>query len=182
MNHLPLSFSRLLQRLLCLAATLLLLQAPALAGIYKTVDENGKVVYTDRPDPNDASKAVELPVLNTQPSTPVAAPKRAPREVRAPQKYLISVSSPGDNSQIPMGQKLVPVNISLQPALFKEHRVQLYLNGSRFGPARQSSQFTLDNLYRGEHKLRAAVVTKKGKIISRSASVTVAVQRRSVLN
>lgn len=152
------------------------------AEIYKSVDKHGRVVYTDRPSPSDKNSAVELPVLNTQPPVQSTAknPTRATDE--AVPNYEVLIIAPANQSQIPMGQHQVPVNLQLTPQLGADHHVQLYLDGQPFGSPSRSPQLMLDNLHRGEHTLVAAVVDKQGKALKRSASVLFYVQRRTVLN
>lgn len=163
---------------LCLCLTLLT-TAAASAAIYKTVDENGRTVYTDNPPANKPVEAVKLPELNTQP--PVTTPSRpAEKAVAAPVQYRVSIAAPAEGTQIPMGQHEVPVSLDISPSLRDGAYVQILLNGEPFGPTFQGSHIVLTKVYRGEHQLQAAIYSAEGEELARSNSVTLYVQRQSV--
>lgn len=161
---------------LCLS---LLASAAAWAAIYKTVDENGRTVYTDNPPANKPVEAIELPELNTQPpvsTQPPPAAKRAPVQVQ----YQVSIAAPAQGMQIPMGQHEVPVSLDIHPALRDGAYVQILLNGQPNGPTFQGTQIVLTDVYRGEHQLQAAIYSSDGEELVRSDAVTIYVQRQSV--
>ncbi|BFM18370.1 DUF4124 domain-containing protein [Maricurvus nonylphenolicus] len=182
-----------MKRALTLSALLLLASSPLLlnAQIYQSIDEDGNVIYTDQPPKGQESQEVKLRPTNTTP--PLATPKQPEvtnpddettdqeEEDAAPEKYKISISSPTNEAQIPMGQRDVNVSVSLEPSLHADHRVQIYMNGAKQGEAMSGTSKTLKEVYRGAHTIKAAVVDKKGKTISSSESVTIYVQRPSVL-
>ena len=156
----------------------------AQAEIIKTIDENGRVTYTDNPAAKKSGRAekVELPTINTQP--PIKNTAGAPRRDndQAAPTYVVLITAPVDQSQIPMGQHQIPVNLKLTPPLSANHRVQLYLDGQPSGAPSHGTQLLLKNINRGEHTLTAAVIDQKGKELKRSPSVLLYIQRRSVLN
>lgn len=180
-----------MKRLPTLSALLLLACSPLLlnAQIYQTIDDDGNVVFTDKPPKGQETQEVKLRPTNTTP--PLATPKPPPsdepptddqeEEQEAPGKYNISISSPANEAQIPAGQRDVNVSVSLEPSLHADHRVQIYMNGAKQGEAISGTSKTLKEVYRGAHTIKAAVVDKKGKTISSSESVTIYVQRPSVL-
>lgn len=57
----------------------------AYSEIYKTVDENGNVVFTDNPKGNEAEE-VQLPEVNTQPATRITIKLSPPKEEEATDK------------------------------------------------------------------------------------------------
>jgi len=156
----------------------------AQAEIIKTIDENGRVTYTDNPAAKKSGRAekVELPTINTQP--PIQNTAGAPRRDtdQAAPIYEVLITAPVDQSQIPMGQHQIPVSLKLTPPLSANHRVQLYLDGQPSGAPSHSTQLLLENINRGEHILTAAVIDQKGKELNRSPGVLLYIQRRSVLN
>ncbi len=174
-----------MNRHLRLPALLLLACAPfALnAQIYQTIDEDGNVSYTDKPPQGQKSEQVKLPPTNTAPAIKPTAPagtKKGGKD-KSPSDYSISISSPGNDAQIPTGQRDVSVNLSLSPALHKDHKVQLMVNGAPFGDSFSGTSGTLKEIYRGSHQISAAVIDSNGKTISVSDSVTIHVQRHSRL-
>lgn len=154
------------------------------AGIYKSVDENGKVIYTDNPNGKKADP-VKLPPLNTQPpptATAAPIPEQNMAPERAPKEYDIRISSPADQTQIPPGQRNLTVAANLAPGLHSTHKVQVYINGSPHGSPSESTSVTIDNIYRGTHQIVVEVLDRWGNTISRSEPVTVYVHRVSVAN
>lgn len=152
------------------------------AEIYKTVDENGNVIFTDNPH-GEKVEEVELPPVNTQPRYTSGKPKKSKKfTYKAPTKYDISITSPADQTQVLSGQRDLTVIARIAPKLFPGHKIQVLLNGTPFGPSSTKAQITLKEIYRGAHQIQAAVVNDKGKVISRSNAVTVYVRRATVAN
>lgn len=162
-----------------LALTALLLPLPLSADIYKTVDQNGNVVFTDDPKGSKAEK-IELPTVNTQPPQATET-ARQPRAIDEPSRnYRLAVTSPAGNTQIPPGQRSLNLQVSTSPGLSEAHRLQATLNGVGHGPAGQSGSLTVNNLYRGTHQLGAQVLDADGNVLSRTSGVTIHVQRISL--
>lgn len=171
----------------CFATTFGLLVALSLplssqADIYKTVDENGNVVFTDNPKGQKAQK-IELRKTNTQQAIKAPAPpdhsKKQPVSEQAT-PYQLSISSPSDGTYILPGQQTVTVSVELTPALAENHRLQATLNGQRFGSPATGNSIDLNNLYRGSHQLGVIVLDNRGEILARSLTVTIYVQRPSI--
>jgi len=165
-------------RRLALTVTLCLLASLALAEIYKSIDENGKVIYTDNPRGNQKIEKVDLPAVNSQPATPILQKKSAP-EAKATKTSLVIVS-PANNAQIPTGQFEIPVRITVQPKLAKGQRIQLMLNDKAFGQPTTQMNTVLRNVFRGEHQLSAALLDNKGRVLTKSSAITLYVQRQTV--
>lgn len=168
---------------LCLsltALTLLLTSAVTTAAIYKTVDKHGNTVYTDNPPANQPAETVELPSLNTQPPVSVQQRSRTTQS-HAATRYQVSINAPAPGAQIPMGQHEIPVSVELSPALQDGDYLQVLLNGTPFGGVFYSPQIVLTEVYRGEHSLQVGVFSQDGEELARSESVTLYVQRPSVL-
>lgn len=171
-----------MNRALRLPILLLLACSPLLlnAQIYQTIDDDGNVVFTDKPPKGQEAKEVKLAPTNTTPAPkPVTTRPSSKKDKPSgePKEYEIRISSPSNESHIPPGQRDVSVSLSLSPGLHKDHQVQLYINGSPSGEAFSGTSGILKEVYRGTHAITAAVLNKKGKTISTSAPVTIYVQR-----
>ncbi|TNE95394.1 MAG: DUF4124 domain-containing protein, partial [Gammaproteobacteria bacterium] len=162
--------------LLCMATL------PASAEVYKTVDEQGNVTYTDTPPSDDKSaEPVKLPAINTQPGLqPQASNGKKPAEHSGYKE--VSILAPAQDATIPPGQLNVVVQVFLEPALKAGHRVQLLHNGQAYGEPAYATSFSIDSLIRGEHSLKAQVVDENGAVIAQSSSVTIHVKRASIQN
>jgi hypothetical protein len=170
-------------RTLVLCALLLLPQLGT-AQIYKTVDEHGNVSYSDKPPASGSSEQVKLRETNSTPAPEIIEPL-TPASAAAPADaaaagYTVAISSPGNESTVPMGPGNFPVSASVEPALGQGALLQLYIDGSPYGAPQSSSSWMLTNVFRGAHDLSVAIVDNKGDRQAESAPVRVYVLRPSV--
>ena len=147
------------------------------ATLYKVVQADGTVVYTDRPVAG--AVPVALPNANTSQSL---APKQVTKPT-APSKpdvnYNISILSPAHEETIRNNQGEVKVSASIEPkavGLF-----QLVLNGQVLATG-ASPQFVVQGVPRGEHQLEVRLVSKSGKILASSPTRVFYLHQASVLN
>jgi hypothetical protein len=179
------------RRALCiaLASCLALASGSATADkIYKTVDKDGNVAYTDVA-PKDRSSAIEISTGNnyTPPTTdtPVAAtpPQTSEDGDEAGARYTgISIVSPGNDAAVRENSGNLSVALQIEPNYDSAsgHIVQLIMDGSlvQSGP---STSFTLSNIDRGTHILTAQLVDTQGQVLAATPPTTFHMQRRSVL-
>lgn len=173
-----------------LALALLLPLGSTVAGeIYRHVDENGNVTYSDEPTGDD-SEAMEL-----QPLPEVSLPDGAARERRnrnsepegdsgsdGQQGYeSIEIAQPEHDSAFWRGDGLVVVRFQSQPSLRSGHRYALELDGERTRQSR-STTFTLENMSRGTHEVVIHVVNANGDTISSSDVTRFTLHRPSQQN
>ena len=100
------------------------------------------------------------------------------------QKYeSVSIQRPQPDETLWNLEGLLDVQISVQPAIASGHRLRLYLDGQSVNgvPARATS-FTIDQVFRGEHTLRAAVEDSGGRRLIESPTVRFFVQQTSIQN
>ncbi len=170
----------LLSRLLLFP--LIFLSLPALAEIYKQVDERGNVTYTDTPSDRQETEKLDLPTLNTQPAlpTPERVEPKQQQDDTPDVSYRVHINAPAEGTQVPMGQSEIPVSLSIQPGLKEGFSIQILLNGQPFGEEHFSNFLILRDVYRGEHQLEAIILDASGQEIARSDSVTIYVQRSSI--
>ena len=175
MRTLP-PFTASLIRALCLLGSLY--ASSALATIYKTVDKDGNVSFSDQPQGKQA-EAVEVSPPNTIEATQsrLGQDEASDNDAEAPGNYKIRIVSPDNDSQIPTGQETVNINASLQPTLHSEHKLQFLLNGKPYGKPGKATQITLKNLIRGSQTLSAQALDARGKVISRANPVIIHFQR-----
>ncbi|MCB1856514.1 MAG: DUF4124 domain-containing protein [Halieaceae bacterium] len=157
----------------------------ALAGqaqIYKTVDADGNVSYSDTPASGGASEEVEMRHINTTPPPPAIVPRERPaaEEEPAAVNYRPVITAPANETTIPMGPGNFQVNASVEPALAPGTALQLYIDGQPQGVPQDSPGWALTNVFRGAHDLEVAVVDTSGRELARSGAVRVYVLRPSV--
>lgn len=157
--------------------------------VYKTVDEQGNVTFTDNPPADSDSRPIKIRPINTQVSTVPPSPagtgtvskgeiaEEKPDEEAKEVPYSVSfITQPSDQSTVPPGQTEVAVQISLKPPLQAGHVVKFFHNGQASAPVTHT-QFTLTNLIRGEHKVRAQVFGADGSRKAETQTITFYVKR-----
>lgn len=159
--------------------TLMLLVGPmALAGpIYKWVDENGVIHYSDQPHEN--AEKLHLGTPQTYKPTQYAEPDAAATAAPAA-SYRCAVTSPTDQQSFP-NANTVGVSAQVDPSPSSDYQIFVLLDGRVVpGQPTDSLQFTL-NVERGEHTVAVALRDAAGKVACQSAGVTFFVQQTSVL-
>jgi hypothetical protein len=162
----------------------LVLPLTAAAAVYKSIDANGVVIYSDTP--RAGAEPVEMVPLSTYQPAPVPAsmPPPATPAAAGPAYSELRITSPGAEETIVPGQAgEVPVSVALAPPLQAEagHRVQVLLDGAAVGAPMAELTVTLPNVDRGRHSVSAQVVDAQGRVVASSAGVTFFVQRSSAM-
>jgi len=155
------------------------------ATIYKWVDEQGVVHYSDQPHPN--AQKVQLQALQTYkppavdmaptPGGPMAPPLPAPTPYAG-----CAIAQPQADSEY---ANIDSLNIVVQtdPVLRPGDRVFLTLDGEALnGGAGTTGSFTLAPVDRGTHTLQAVVRGADGSVRCQAPSITFNVHQPSILN
>lgn len=159
----------------------LLLSATSLPAetVYKYVDENGNLVFTD--EPRKGAEALDIKPVATMPALPTTPPQRE-KTVAGPFQYnKVLIVSPANQQHFINENEPIVVQVAVSPNLRTEDRVQLLLNGAARGAPISSTSFSLDNLDRGEYQAQVKILDKNGKEMGTSDSVTFQVKRHSKL-
>ena len=164
-------------RCAALACSILCTAPPGMAEeIYRTVDKEGRVIYSDRPA--DGARPVQIGPTNTMADVPPAAPrpgtKAAPVEVARPYTQIL-ITEPADGSTVPAPVGTFTVHFRIEPQRRPEDAVQLLLDGQPAGT--NTADGVLVSAERGEHRLQIQVVDREGRLLGQSAGVRVLVVR-----
>lgn len=166
-------------RTLFICMTLILFN-PVSADVYRTIDENGNVVFTDKPSPG--AERIKIDEVQTVSPPPVADFEYTPPEKSDVSKYTkLEIVNPKNDQVFTGGAGEVTVSVLIQPELRASDRLILYIDGQKQADSRSTS-FSLTNLDRGTHTTKVDVVNKDGKSLKSSAPVTFTIHRHSVLN
>ena len=160
---------------------LLLLTTAAGAQVYRHVDENGNVTFSDRPqEPGDEELTVQQPNTSTPPPSN-AYPKPPPKSKKEKEtaSYTVSITSPENETIIPRGPGNFSVSASVEPSLKSGHKLQLLMDGAPRQEPQAGTSWALTNVFRGEHSISVAVVDGEGKTLASSESIKVYVFRPS---
>lgn len=139
--------------------------------VYKRARPDGTIEFSDTPFPE--SKAIQVPPVPTYKAPPVVRSEARKGETPAAQPAYkqITVTSPAEESTLFFDEQGMVVSVKVDPGLKPGDRVVIYLDGQRAasGPA---STFTLKDVFRGTHTVRAAVEDAKRTELLRSGTVT----------
>lgn len=164
----------------------LMLQSASAAEMWRWVDERGVVHFSDRPHPGAErvdlapAQTFQAPPAVTAPDAPDAASDRPEQD--AASYSQLAIVSPQEGEMLWNIRGELNVSLRMEPALRDGHRLQMYLDGQRVEEVPQSTQFTLNEVYRGEHRLRASIEDQRGRELVSSGTVVFYVQQASLLN
>ena len=158
------------------------LSLPILAkDVYRTVDDQGNVVFSDTPV--EGAEKIRVDEIQT------IAPDEVPKFVYTPPPEVVEtyskleIVSPENDSVIQSDEGNVTVSAVLEPALNLRagHYLVLYLDGNEAASG-TSPQFILSNIERGTHILDIAVVDQSGNQVINSPTVSFTRYQHSVLH
>ena len=113
------------------------------ADIYKSVDKNGVVTFSDTPpkEQSASNERIELPThTNRMPSIEVPERQVSENSEAPVNPSLLIITAPLDNATIPMGPGIFDVVADVQPPLKEEEFVELHLDSTPVGPPPEKAQ------------------------------------------
>jgi len=140
------------------------------ADIFKWVDDNGKIHYSDKKV--TGAEQVELPKAVTY--TPTDTGTVASGTAKPQQKDVetsLSIVKPMMNETIHSNSGDVGVQMAMNPGLIPGYTITLYLDGNETLKGLTQGSTTLSGLERGSHTIRASVLNKEGVSLVSSKSV-----------
>jgi len=159
----------------------LLLTFSASAELYKGLDAEGNVVYSDKPFKNSEQfTPPSLTIMDAPKVQPKKEVEKKPEE-KAFKYTRFSITAPKNNEVIWNNPQLM-VSLKVSPALnVKEgHTTWLMMDGKPLVKKSRSLLLQIGRADRGEHKLQAQIRNKKGKIIKRTKTITVHIKNSVV--
>jgi len=170
---------RLIVFAVCLAVT------SASAQVYRSVGEDGTVVYSDRPTPGAESVDLPPPSSFTPPPLPTfnAAPRNTSEDAAgnpAVEAYeAFSLVSPSPDEGVRENAGNVPFSFDVKPALQNGHQIRVLIDGQ---PVHESSEPSgnLENIERGTHTLSGELLDDGGRVLAISDAVEFHLLRVSI--
>lgn len=161
------------------------LAAPTLhaATVYKKVDENGNIIFSD--SPMDDSEVMDVPPVPTMKLDKIKVTPRAEpgkKDINAVKYEALTITAPEQDATFWNNGGNVTISVQVKPALAENHRVQLLLNGEKRAGPSASTSFSLSNLFRGSYDAVAQVVDAKGNVLISSPAKTFHIKQTSRLN
>ena len=162
----------------------LLFAAQALAGIYKTYDKNGNAVYSDSPSGGAEEVQTREPMVMPALSPDVIRQKLKPVNDKddgaEPKDYKVVILKPKADEILLHGGLPFNMEIQNEPRMWKEHHLEVMLDGAKLATDNYSPKIDPVKLDRGTHRLEVKVVNGKGVKVSGEA-LDFHVQQHSVL-
>ncbi len=176
------------KQLLAVLAFLLLIASPfSLAEkVYKHVDKDGNVSYSDEPPSEDAEK-IDVPTINTVPAIEIpvaetveASPEAAVEPEALP--YNLRIASPKDEYQVGPAEQIVSVLLLTDRNLDENHFFQLYIDGEVYEQPSKSNNININvrRSLQGRRLITAAVVDQQGISYDNTPAVSIQVIRPPV--
>jgi hypothetical protein len=162
-----------------LSFTCLLTPSFANQTVYKWVDSNGELHFSDQP--HSGAKKIEVQEVQTVEQLPIpeGATSNTPGvNPTANTSYqTLQITYPTDQLTIKNNSGTIALNYTIQPKLKKGDKIQLIFDGKKAGTPQSSKMFKLKNVFRGSHTVSLQVVDKEKKVLITSSSVTFFMQR-----
>lgn len=135
--------------------------------IYKWVDENGNVHFTDQvtsgADKVDIKPITTIPAIKVPPSNN----NSQSRDVAAP--VSVTINSPSNDSAFHSVEGNLNANVSVKPALADGQTLKLKVNGKEVSSGNATS-IQIENLERGTHTFTAEIIDKSGAVVASDLS------------
>jgi len=176
----PILLSRLALLLLVLAAAPLAAQE-----IYKTVDENGNVVYTDR-KPSEDAEPVTLPELTVVDPVELGDPSAAGTDAGnaaegPPSDFGLDIVAPQPEATIRNTAYVLSVQVATDRQLPSGTELVYLVDGEERARTR-ALQVELEEVWRGEHQLTVELRSDGGQVLSSAGPVTFYMHQHSRLH
>ena len=155
------------------------------ADVYKVVDEDGNVTYTDKP-PKDGSGPIKLAPISVIETPTYEQPAKADAEGEESKemslKYLrkhyadFAIVSPQQEESVWHPDAAMPVAWTTRYQLQEGMQVTIYIDGKQH--SKSSDQIiAVPELDRGEHKVEAQLTDSKNRRIATAEPITFFVRR-----
>ncbi|MFV0596212.1 DUF4124 domain-containing protein [Shewanella sp.] len=147
---------------------LLLLSLLAQATVYKWVDKDGKVHYSDEPHPNAEVVELKEKTLNQIALPPVNNDSNDSQVIQQIQ-YQVIITSPVEEETVRDNNGDFQVTATVTPEIKSQYLMALKLDGQMVGQPQVGGIFQLTNIDRGEHTIVVDAMTQNGKVFASSS-------------
>lgn len=171
-----------LKRITLIYLSLTIISSTAFAEIYRHVDKNGTVIYSDQPHPK--SETVSLPSVNiatpsnTENTTMTTGATTTATKKKATYTQF-KISSPTDQQTFQNATD-IPVSISISPSLQEGDKIQFFLDGKAVSDPISSTTFSIPKIKgteeiitRGTHAISATLLNEESQVIKTTPSVVI---------
>lgn len=166
-----------------LISVLLFISMTTVGGVYRWVDANGQIHFSDKPHRGAEQIQLKQTSVYTPPDSvtneekpngadePPAAEPEQTGENTGTAYESIAIVSPEKNQVVRSSDGTVNISIDLRPGLQEGHKIRVFLNGTQAAEDLAATQITLQDMDRGTHSLEVGAVTDQGEVLIRSGSI-----------
>ena len=152
--------------------------------MYKWTNSAGETIYSDTP-PSEDTDELKLPILTTTPAVKYKA-KAKPQPTADKVAYYTNFTliEPVNDAVFTDNTGDVPIKLSIEPQLDINagHSVSILIDGQVNLANSQQTTVMITNLDRGTHSVSAEIRDLNGKILKTSNSISITVNRHSILH
>jgi hypothetical protein len=144
---------------------LMLLVSPFIhATVYKWIDQDGKIHFSDQPVKNaevvEFNKNTENQIKLPPPPSPLNG-HLSPTGDKI--NYRMRIASPNEEETVRSNEGNISIALQIEPELAPSHLLVLFMDGKQQSDAQQSGLFQVNNVDRGEHTFIIKALTQDGK-------------------
>ncbi|HAK50370.1 MAG TPA: hypothetical protein DCM54_00480 [Gammaproteobacteria bacterium] len=165
-----------------LLTLLIVSQNIAAATIYKSEDEFGRSIFSNRAYENAEKVKLKEPTTyeSHQPATPLRSRNPKP-EAEAEKKHTnLLITDPANNRAIRNNAGTLELNIKVEPEVQTGHTLELLMDGNPVRALTDSGSIVLANVDRGTHVFQLRVSNiKSGANVASGPTTTITVLRHS---
>ena len=152
--------------------------------IYKWVDDDGVIHFSDQPHENAQKLELKAPQTYTAQKTTSTTTRSAPAGPASPRPaqsgYTCSISEPA-NDQMFMNTSTVTAGVTAQPPIRPGDTAVVTMDGQRVpGVPAEGGQFTISPVDRGTHSIQVTIQDAQGNAVCQSSAVTFHVHQPSL--
>jgi hypothetical protein len=149
--------------------------------VYKRVNPDGSVEYSDQPIQGAEVMKVPKGSTFTMPETPAstAAPADSTPEEASVSYDSLEITRPMNDEAIRSNEGKLTALAQVTPGLASNHRFRWRMDGEIVQDV-NSPELRLNNVDRGSHTLEAEIVDADGKVVISSETITFHLMRYSV--
>ena len=150
------------------------------AGVYKRVNPDGSVEFTDVPE-EIGEKPIEVAPSSSY--SPPPQPQSTASEPAVKETEFsyesVSITGPANDATIRDNEGNISISVESKPGLRKDHHYLLKMDGKPVGEG-SSRTFSLNNVDRGSHNFIVQILDQDKKVLIESKSVVVHLHRAFV--
>ncbi len=163
----------------------ILSMSAAQAAVYKKVDADGNVSFSDVPDKTaqvvNVTPLATIPAMSSDLIKKTLGTSDTPPAAVDMSNYVLTINSPTPDQTFNRAEDAFAANVTVKPDLREGDKLVLLVDGKPSGAKPDSANPTVHtaDMDRGGHQFEARIVSARGKILT-SKSVTFYVQQASV--